>query len=352
MNFKKRKEALVCPEAETIDFRFRACLLCCFFIFFLVRADGQNSIPDVMNSLPETDTDLKSPFIPIKSEFPDGLFRPLPDAFIGISDPGLDSVPAYDQAYLRALTLFALSDGLCKGLCDYFTEESGKKITTKYMDLVRFQSDRTIGTSSVKVTEPVCLKSGELILYLLIADGETSSKNCIQINAGATLFNQATNASQNELLNTKMILEDSWHSTETPGHKELLENTMANNIRVNKKSIFDGKNVLDNRLRLYYSSDPTSAEPRIHEKKYGTITYEGLWYALIHNLFYQLSAQSKQYFEKERNLNDLYGQKQLSLTREGGAFKYNFKLHDIQLSDNRLYVNLQAYFPESINKNR
>jgi hypothetical protein len=119
---------------------------------------------------------------------------------------------------------------------------------------------------------------------------------------------------------------------------------LNNNIKVYRRSVFDGFNISDTRINLYIPETAIIKGNTTEDGKYSAKTNEGLWFALVYSVIHQLVEQSKPFLAKEKLVDEQYGSQYLLLVREGGQFKFSFRIVGVQYAHNCLYTSIEATF--------
>ncbi|MCX6307928.1 MAG: hypothetical protein NTY32_03520, partial [Bacteroidia bacterium] len=306
---------------------------CRFVAFILLLCFPLCGSAQRNNSAPET-------LFPLKSSLPE-LFSGIPiQGFIGISDPGADSATAYNQAFLRAVSMYNLSNGIGRGLSDYFTNDDNQTLSSKYEELCELKATCRISGASLKTAAPIRLNTGEIILLLTVDSTLAQKTDLLEVKSSISLYYKENSSDNSLCMQRKMLLETSCKPVGMPGgHQEKLKNVCINNRWVNKETVFDNT-LIDNApyKMFYYMDQKCSVSTTDFSSGTGKATFEGLWYALINSTYHQLSVQLKQQFQKEKSLGERYVKKQSLLSREVGFFRFKCLIESMQFCDNQLYV--------------
>ncbi len=322
-----------------------------FFLFYISQTAlfAQNSIDDALTKLDKANPTEKIKFIPLKSELP-ALFSGSPiNGYIGISDPGADSATAYDQAYLRAVSMYNLSNGIGRGVSDYYTHSDDGEIFNNYEEMCELNANSTLSASAIKISDPIRLQTGEVILLLTVDKKLGKSNDLLELKSKISLYVKETGRDNKMKSQTKSILENSCNPVQkTGGHQEQLNNVSIDNRWINRETRFDNT-YIDNLIykTFYFSDNRCSNVQTESESRAQGDTYEGLWYAFINSTFRQLALQLKQQFQKEKSLGENYVRMQNNLSREAGYVRFQCLVNTLFFCENHLYVDMTTTFPST-----
>jgi len=320
-----------------------------FFILFLLlfysfHSISQNQIGDVMNSMTDAKLPAATRLIPLKSSLPNLFFGSPISGYIGISDPGADSVTAKEQAFLRAASLYNLSNGIGRGLSDYYTKDDGQVVSNNYEELCELNANCRISASAFILSEPIYLQTGEVILLLNVDSSFAKNNDLMEFQSKVSLYSKETGSDNNMLLQSKSILETSYKAVGKPGgHHEKLNNVCINNLWMSRTTLYDDKLIDNSSYKLFYESNCNS-DKAASTSGAESSTFEGLWYALINSTYHQLSMQLKQQFQKEKSVSENYNSNQSQLSRDSGFFTYKCMIESINFCDDALNVKIKTSF--------
>ncbi|MEI6751744.1 MAG: hypothetical protein WCK78_01120 [Paludibacter sp.] len=316
-------------------------LLCCGSFF------SQNSVYDNLTKLSDKAKETAKTFIPSKLMLPCDFSSYFSDAYVGISDARLDSATAYNQAFLRALSVFALQNAKGRGMSDFFNDSSTGSTSSNYEEFCELKAECELPSSAVKVMKTQRLKSGELILKLKIdsLDKNQNPDDNIHFMTSVELYNKETEINKNSTTATKLLIKNTAISTGDPkSHSETLTCFLSNNRWVSQESVLDSIKIDNSRYKWLYlmDNDCKNDTTGFEDKAFGTT--DGLWFAVANGIYGSLSAQLKPQFLKLKLVDDSYENKLLSLNRESGFFRFSTTILGGIYVENKLYTKIKTSF--------
>jgi hypothetical protein len=315
------------------------------FVILIPTAFLHSQPKEIINKLPDYNQQTTNSPTPLKSQLPCAFYRNITTSAIGISDVKLDSTTAYNQAYLRALSMLALQKGLARGMSDFFNDTNGKDISSNYEELCELKSDCSFSAEGIKVLNSFQLKSGEFVLFLGIDSSSVTPTNLIKINSIATIYYKDSEMNGSRKIINKITFDNALTSSENnKNHIEKTTYVSGNNRWVSNETYFDNKKIVTDRYKIFYDSSPECIGDTTGFKEFGTSTVDGLWFALVNSVYRQLSGKIKENFLKVKKLGDQYGDKVISLNRETGYFKFSFNVLDAALLDNKLITKIKVNY--------
>jgi len=317
------------------------------FLLLPFSLSAQKSVIDVLNEMPETSSTETHRTIPLKSDLPDFFLNVPLTGFIGISDPAADSAKAYQQAYLRALSMYAMQQGVGRSLSDYYTKEDGLHLSSKYEEMCELKVSCRVSQSSISLSTPIRLSTGEVILFLNVDSTRSATDDSLDIQSSVFLYYNENASDDSRKLYTKLLLENSCKFPHTGFYlRETLNNLMSDNSWVYKATTFNKEWVDNSRYRMFYSTDRICSEwkPEDNDKRCQN-TFDGLWYALITSVYHQFSMQLKQQTQKETRLGEQYHKNLTGLNREKGFYGFQCRLESLEYCNNALIAHTSTQFP-------
>jgi hypothetical protein len=321
----------------------------------------------------------------IKSIFPDKFVN---DACnnsmlsIGISDPNLDSLMGYRQAYYRALMLAALQQkSSVKMLSENFAsqKETTKDVKSRYQEMYRISSLVSL-SDSLPIAASFRLKSGETLVLVKLPPTWKSFPDSDQSTLPASPSKSADSkptasiskigkpgVDQNKNIdlqhNKNVVLKvncNLYHLEDIANgslriyrseYEICTTNSMCENIAHDKfcftimndfwcdfKTSFNGKEIVKPEIRyLYYLKDAEAPTDSLVSNSIGMPASEGLWPALITSVLWQITGLSSDHNATIKQVSDYYGQNVINLTSTVQNKSLQFKLLKLVLNSNRLY---------------
>jgi hypothetical protein len=318
-----------------------------FIILFSSSAlFSQTQVEKAIDKEPMTGQESVSPVIALKSTIPCNFFNNISSAFIGISDIGVDSATARQQAYLRALSMVTLRKGLAIGMSDFFNDSNGEETSSNYEELCELKAKCNLPVEGLKVSDSIWLKSGELVLFLKVDTTTVKYAERINIESSASIYykESETDGSLKEI--NKITQENNFfYPCRENGHTEKLTYNTCNNRWLSKETFFDDRKIDSDQYKIFYEPQGECNIDSTGCKESGSGSIDGLWFALVNNIYRQLTAQLKEHFVKLKKVGDMYQDKMITLNRETGYFNFGCKLIDGALVDNKLFIRIKTEFP-------
>lgn len=315
------------------------------FVLFYNALFSQNSISEVLNSLPEIRRESKKTLIPLKVMLSCDFNRCISGGYVGISDPRMDSARSYQQAYLRALSIFGLQNAMARGMSDFFNDASRGSSVSNYEEFCELKAAYDLPILSIKVSNAFRLKSGETILTLEIDSTNKQLTERLHFNSSVELYNKETQVDGNSRTATKITIKNtSVYSGDTKGHTEVLTYFLSNNRWISQESVFDSLRIDNSQYKLFYVTDIVCPKDttEFEDKAFGTT--DGLWFAFANSIYKELSSQLKPQFLNVKQVGDNYKDKLTSLNRESGFFRFNTTLTSGVYFENKLYSKIKTKF--------
>lgn len=304
--------------------------------FFCFSQDYLKSLIDGMSS--SNQQELNTP-IPVKSTIPQVFNLASAPVFVGISDPAIgDTLLAMNQAYARAVFMYALKNAKGRGVTDFFHDEDSGGLMSNYEELCLLQMNCSIPLSQCSFNHHQ-LSSGEIIVLLTVNPG-IPPKNVI-VNFAGEMEIYAKEISLDDVSRTINRISVNNNIVFYPSMMALNSDyrfhaDSRGKISINSK--FNEYNPVFEQYRYFYEPED---ETELPEKKFsGAPVYHGLWYALISDVVKQISRQFMNEQVRVKQVGDEYQSKLISLNRETGTFDCVVQVQNIVLKNNSLHVML------------
>ncbi len=314
-------------------------------LFMIQTAFGQSELYKMIDSLPVPETQNYEKYTLVTSVFPCDINEYLSHSFIGISDPGLDSTVAYEQAYLRALQMYALHQGIeAKGMSDYFKNEKGATYTSKYQEMYRLQSNCKINETAIQVVNKYELNSGEVILFLVVDSKKSHDSEELEIDLEINIFNHEIeefgSPKSEGIIEIRSSLKQVGIEKNASEHFKIIH-FGKNGIHAN--SFFSGGSIDSENLKFFYNKEDGCKFDSIPDN-FGTVTYEGLWPAIIQNMFSQLTPYLNEYIKNVKSVGDRYNNELMKLDRGSGWINFCLKIKKLYQKNN--FLKIEIYEPQ------
>jgi len=249
---------------------------------------------------------------------------------VGISDPGLDSVNALEQATVRALAIAAFSNkSLIQNVSDnYYLDKDGAKTLGKFISFTYYTSQETLG---LKLLDYEYTSNGEMLVlidYVNTGDTNYNIKSNIELFQSETsgkvisrlLFEVEAQSNQGE------DLKDSWLVKENRNSFEI-------------ESEWDGESLAFIPAKYRYVSDLSTGENADNIGDFNFDMKYGLWYAYINALATNME-QMEVFNSQVKFLDDKYDRQFQDLTRIVFTENTTFNIAGFTISDNKLTIKL------------
>jgi len=256
----------------------------------------------------------------------------------GISDPGLDTLPAIEQAKIRALGLLSIFRGaMIQNITDVYSNETGyDDIVGKFTSFSRIEAISPITTGQLEIIEQGFTSYGEAIMlagikeralvadtekpvvvadYFISEEGEYDDL-FVYSTYNFQVENPGGSASKFSCHNTKRsILIKSTHN--------------------NRELDFDY-----GRFKYYFPQGITFNDEELLNYSNADLS-DGLWNAYLAGILRQVEMAEKHTSEIKR-MGDQYSGKFQNLSRETSNIQLGFEQSGIFIKDNILYVKLNT----------
>jgi len=180
------------------------------------------------------------------------------------------------------------------------------------------------------------LGSGEFVVVLLPRTVAGPDGNTLEFTTRIELYSKEVVSGGVVQTYSKMNLQQQLRdSVRGIQNKESVEYQFTNTRRVALRSVFNGEAVEQGVYRYFYhSTDEVATEPA--DSVQGALTFHGLWFAAVADLFSQVTSQFQTLSTKVSRVGDQYDAMALVLNRETGEFTYRLKIDRWDFRDNKL----------------
>ncbi len=323
------------------------CILCrmrCVVLLFCLVAGCTFGFPqeDLRRLIDEMPTDRRNTNlpIPVTSDVPDVLGALVADTYIGISDPAMmDSLQALNQAYVRAVFMYALKEGNGKGMTDFFRDDFSGENGSNYEELFVVPLRTRLPLSQCNF-KSYSLTSGEVVV-LLTVDKRLPAKNArfyfvgnLELYAKELSLDGANRSVSKVNVDNNLTFSPAGLAL-TLQYRYLSDS----NGKIDILSTFNGiRSDFDN-YRFFYRANPDLEWMAVDDS--GTPVYRGLWSAFLSEVVRHISKQGSYRQVRVKKLADRYLFNRVSLNREIGTFDFSVAVQRLILKDNSLYVLIQ-----------
>lgn len=303
-----------------------------------VNAQWSDYLNNLLNNLPDPVTN-EEVLKPVRAYLPEGFSDFPSQGFIGISDPLVsDTLRAFQQAYLRAALVYALRQGTGRGITDFYTAEREGANTSVYEEFIRLSAAISLPVSQLRVSS-YQLGSGEFIVILSPGAEKCTTVSAVTFKANVELYSkELTSDGITQNFSKILIKSEIRDSLSGITNKEVADYQFSNQNRIAVRTDFNGMtNNLDNYRFFYFHPLPTDS---IDTQSEGALTFQGLWFATMADMFGQVTNIFQNTFTKVRRVGDNYNSTLTLLNRETGEFSYQLKLRKLNFWENKLYIEL------------
>ncbi len=306
-------------------------------VHFVLSVNGQHSdyLKDLLDKLPEPVVAGEN-VTPVRAYLPAGFTYFPTSGYVGISDPMMpDTLKAFQQAYLRAVMMYALREGKGKGLTDFYTDDRDGTTASIYQEFILLSSKTEVAVDRFEI-QSYQLGSGEFVVVLLPRTVAGPDGNTLEFTTRIELYSKEVVSGGVVQTYSKMNLQQQLRdSVRGIQNKESVEYQFTNTNRVALRSVFNGEAVEQGDYRYFYqSTDEVATEPA--DSVQGALTFHGLWFAAVADLFSQVTSQFQTLSTKVSRVGDQYDAMALVLNRETGEFTYRLKINRWDFRDNKL----------------
>lgn len=263
-------------------------------------------------------------FINFNSTDPGTLFS------LGISDPGLDSLDALQQATTRALAMAAFSKkSLIQNVSDnYYLDKDGAKTLGKFQSFTYYTTRDTLG---FKLLEYEYTSNGEMLVLI-----DCSSNGDIKyfINSNIELFQSETSG---KVVGRLLFEVETQNNLGEELKSSWLVNENSSSIDIESRWDGEALEFVQAKYR-YYTSLPTGD----NSDNTGDFNFDmkyGLWYAYINAMAANME-QMEVFNSQVKFLDDRYDKQFQDLTRIVFTENTAFNIASLSINDNKLTINL------------
>lgn len=280
---------------------------------------------------------------------PGWMFSKNPDhqktyTVIAMSDPGLDSALALEQARIRALALIVLENrSSIQNISDnYYLDRSGERTLGKFNSFTNIAAAAVLNSDQFRVVSVEYTSNNEAILMAsLPADAINNPEACDTIRCSLELFQSETGKTNKASLVSRLIFNidytgcDSvqkhahWQLNESSGSLEVISELNKNQLQIPRAKYKYISDRLVDSLQQIQEPD----QPIAFELKYG------LWYGYIRGIASQLEHLDV-FNLQVKNMDDDFYRLYQDLTRVISSQDLSFRITSISVSENRILLNI------------
>lgn len=320
-------------------------------VHFVLSVVGQQSdyFKNLLDELPDPEL-VRENVTPVRAYLPAGFTYFPTGGYVGISDPMMtDTLKAFQQAYLRAVMMYALREGSGKGLTDFYTDDRDGEVASVYQEFVLLNSHSSYNSNAFEV-QSYQLGSGEFVVVLSTRDDPDPNQSSLQFTTRIEHYSKEVVSGgvvqSYSKLNIQQQLRDTVSGIQ---NQESVEYQFSNTNRIAIRSSFNGVLSEPGKYRFFYfntdevpeSATDSPATGAQSTPATGALTFSGLWFAAMADLFGQVTNQFQFLSTKVARVGDQYQSLALSLNRETGEFTYRLNVNRWRFYDNKLRLTIE-----------
>ncbi|MFP4524812.1 MAG: hypothetical protein ACLFNL_00350 [Bacteroidales bacterium] len=304
------------------------------------------------SSLQDNPSDLFLYFL-IPERLPDWFFRPSSyastnDFMIGVSDPGMDSAKALENAIFRAKALYCLSEEtLVENVSDNFVinREKGKPVlSSQYMEFTKIRAKKGFNDKNFVVDKKLYTKYGECIVLISLNSKPIAQKeDTLAVTAELMELVQENSFNMNN--NTFFSRMNAYLNTDSKGG---LKTTNMSYMYQDKRGGYDMISVFNNdtiylpvRPYRYLSFVDLFPENNTEGSTgFSSSVNRGLWNAYINLVLKHLNYHNNYLQSTVKRSFDNYTSSNQGMVRMVSRNSFSFKLKNITLDKQRLDLKL------------
>jgi hypothetical protein len=261
---------------------------------------------------------------------------------IGISDPGMDSLTALNQARLRAIALLALSHSyrIETVMDNYYIEKGGARTLGKFNVFTTISSALPANDEGFETIASFFAPTGEVIVLVEMQDISSSSDTCDRIECTIGNFESEQTLTRHPVYMRRVAMDmeinqcrgvkttANWVQSESMGRYDIL-------------SELDSMNIAPVRGTFKYLT-PESYHQKLPEAAFQEFFNldKGLWSGYISALINNL--EKMEIFNSQiKNLDETYHRQYQGLTRVIFSFESSFRVKQTYIMDNQLLMGFE-----------
>lgn len=251
----------------------------------------------------------------------------------GISDPGLDSLDALEQATLRALAMasFAGKSKIQNVSDNYYLEHAGSRTLGKFNSFTTFQATDTLG---YKMLQKQFTSNGEMILKIKADPG---AGDAMILESNLELFQSETTG----MLITRVFLET---EAQKPNGEKLYASWMVQETprSIEIESTWNGQQLNLLQAKFKYRPDQVIASEKEDMADFWFDMKYGLWYAYINAM--AVNMEQMEVFDSQvKFLDENFDDRFQDLTRVVFSETVSFRFSGIKMRDNQMSIKLEKF---------
>ena len=251
----------------------------------------------------------------------------------GISDPGLDSLDAMEQATIRALTLASFGEkSTIRNVSDnYYFNQAGSRTLGKFNSFTTFVAADTLG---YELLEKQYTSNDEMIVKIRAVHG---APDAVILESYLEFFQSETTGLLISLVSLETLaqradgetLQASWMLQETPRSIEI-------------ESTWNGRRLNLQKAKYKYHPVTEWALDNADKADFWFNMKYGLWYAYINAM--AVNMEQMEVFDSQvKFLDENYDERFQDLTRVVFSETVSFRISRVKIHDNKMSINLERF---------
>ena len=309
--------------------------------------DYQRYLEIMEEETSRADSDLLELYYQIPEQLPGWFFNPgqytrNDNYFIGISEPGMDSLRALKLAGLRARALAVLSQNArINHMTDHYQrireDDEHFDQGSRFMDYSKIATRQTHAKGDWIVEKTYYTRYGEGIVLVSMTNsgGEDTLSvrgELMQLTREDEVFLEHTLLCRLNVLETPQGKDSSVRN-----ESRYLRQALGEHFRV--RSVFNSDTLVFPYLPYRYVA--AGNQDRDEDKPAITFSLNnGLWNGFIHLLFSNLTFQNREMESRIKSSYDHYNLKDQGIIRSVSGHNLHFRLNGLSLNDNNLSMDL------------
>lgn len=262
---------------------------------------------------------------------------------IGASDPGSDYQDGVNIAKIRMLAVAGLLYKAQVGnLREFYTREESARYANAFMDYTRYQAALPVDTGSIKIIDEHITRFEEVILLGEIDLADLDRKKIPVFKTTSDIVSHARRSGNSTELIARGMLEIELDDPEKGMLFSHDYKTHAINKIVNTESRVNGQTIASlPAMSLKYVVNDSIENNRLPSEMEGIMGFSlrnGLWYAYLNAILFELAEKSYGNAINVSNVNDLFQDIAENLTRELVQNQVNCIERKMVIHDNDLYL--------------
>ena len=256
----------------------------------------------------------------------------------GISDPGLDTLMAIQQAKIRALGLLSIFRGaMVQNITDVYSNESDfDDIVGKFTSYSKIEAISTATLGQLEIFDQGFTGYGEAIVLAGIKERALVVESESPVVVADYFISEEGEYDDLFVYNTYNFRVDSpGEFTSGFSCHNTKRSILISSIHNNRELEFEY-----GRFKYYFRQEIVISEEELFRYSYSDLS-DGLWNAYLSGILRQVEMAEKHTSEIKR-MGDRYSGKFQNLSREISNIQLGFELSGIFIKDNKLYVKLNT----------